>query len=239
MKKFLVLVLTVFILVPLVARADSATIKMVNLTLIDEDTNKEITTSEGFGGVKGDLAIRCYGYKWKEMGYGQGFEDKKPANYTPTEVYFIKDYYKGSYKFTDLTSYIRFMTIDYCDLELVTDEGVKYLAEKYNIGYSPEFDNHTALTDDNNCQFSEEIMQGEICKMEVEVKKVDNFNWEDTSSTNKQDSSLNEDEESNTNSINVNLDSDREVLNNTTSNKPIGIWGQIKCWLVSLLGGQC
>jgi len=232
-------VLTIFILMPQVTKADSTTIKMVNLTLIDENTNKEIMTSEGFGGVKGDLAVRCYGYKWKETGYGQGFDDKKPADYVPTEVYTIKDYYKGSYRLTDLTSYIRFMTIDYCDLELVTDEGTKYLAAKYNVSYSPESDNHTALTDDKNCQFSEEIMQGEICKMEVKVKKVDKFNWEDSNSINNPTGSLNKDGEINTNDINGNLDADREVVNNTSKNKSIDIWEQIKCWLVSLLGGQC
>lgn len=234
MKKIIFVIMLAAILFPTITSADSMMIEMVNLTLIDQDTQSEIRTDNGLYGVKGDLTIRCYGYKWKELGYGQGFDDKPPVNYTPEEVYTIKDYYKNSYGLIDLSSYIKFITIDYCNLELASDEGAKYLGEKYNLNFAPE---KGLIVDRNNCHFSEDIIQGEICKMEVAVKKVNKFDWE---------SDVEEDDCPKTicpvddvKPIETESKPEDTVKNQNTTPKQLGLWGQVRCWIIGWLGGKC
>lgn len=232
MKKIVLSIMFVVLFLPAIASADSATRDMVSLKLIDKNTGKEMQMADFTGG---DVNIRCYGYKWQEEENGFGFDDKKPVNYQPEEVYTIREYYKNQYSLMDWTHYIRFKTIDYCDFELNTNEGDKFIARAY----------HEWPVVEENCQFvasneNYDIFHiDRVCNMELPVEKVDKFDWEtesdSTSAVNCPQTScplVDIDENTNNNDLD-------EISKPQTTPKPMGMWGWFRCLIIGLLGGKC
>lgn len=235
MKKIVFVFLLTILLLPTTTFADSATRDMASVKLIDKATGKEPKDSEGIILYDGDLNIRCYGYKWKELGMG-GFDQEKPKNYTPEEVYTITEHYRGENSLMDLTHYIKFKTIDYCDLEVEFKSGEKYVAREYNDW--PVFEDSCK---NNHFEFEGLWLIDRICRMEIEVEKVDKFDWEDDYSTNTASNLdcpktscpiVNVDENNEDNNV------DNTFGSNSTT-RPMGMWGWFRCLIVGLLGGKC
>ena len=217
--------LALLLFVPSLTSADSLFIQMVNIELTDKTTGDFLRNSEGYRFIQGDVTVRCYGFEWEDLGYGMGFDNSEP-DVKPYEVYTLKDYYLGSTRLMDLTSYIKFKTIKYCDFELETEEGYKYISRKY----------HDSPVDDSNCKFSVDILQGQICEMELEVEKVDKFDWEVDTETNIENdncdpSSCNVGRKSDINTDDPGIAPPKRI---TT-----GFWDSVRCWIVELFGGVC
>ena len=234
MKNFVWLILSVFILFPNFVSADSATRDMVSLKLIDKSTGEVPRTAQNSYYLSGPVNIRCYGYKWKDLGYGLGFDEQKPENYAPEEVYTISEYYKSEYSLMDWTHYIRFKTIDYCDFEWETGEGVKFVSRAY----------HDWPVFEDSCKFVSSVENYEIfhidrvCNMELTVEKVEKFDWESDAEV-KDDCPKTICPADDIKPVETWDNPEDTVKNQNTTPKQQGLWEQVRCWIIGWLGGKC
>jgi len=224
MKKLLTLFLSILVFLPNVVLADTAIISFVELEMIDVSTNDNIKSDSGMYYPEGPINVRCYGYKWKHLDHGTGFDKEKPENYTPQEVLTITEYYKGEYSPMDWTHGIKFKTIDYCDVEYETvTDNTKYVARNY----------HNLPLDDSICSYEQEgsfIAGIPVCKMKLEVEEVREFDWEknDINNNNEINCETGECDESND-----------QIVDYPAPKPEISWWDNFKCWVIKILGGIC